>query len=63
MTISVVNAESSADPADDGLIGGLWRYFAPAGVATQQYWPPGVRGKLASFLHGRGWRITRRSAA
>jgi hypothetical protein len=43
---------------NDGLIGGLWAYFAPVGIATQWYWPPGYRGKLASLVHGRGWRIT-----
>lgn len=42
---------------NDSLIGGLWRYFAPAGIATQRYWPPGCRGRLWNFLHGNGWRI------
>jgi hypothetical protein len=35
----------------------LWEYFAPAGVATQWYWPPGVRGKLWNLAHGNGWRV------
>jgi hypothetical protein len=37
---------------NDGLCGGLFAYFAPAGIATQWYWPPGVRGKLWRWLHG-----------
>lgn len=43
--------------ADDGFLGGLWAYAAPAGVSTQWYWPPGVRGCLANWLRGNGWRI------
>jgi hypothetical protein len=42
---------------NDGFLGGLWAYFAPHGVATQWYWPPGTRGKLHNWLHGKGWRI------
>jgi hypothetical protein len=30
----------------DSLIGGLWAYFAPAGISTQWYWPPGWRSPL-----------------
>jgi hypothetical protein len=40
---------------NDGLAGGLWAYFSP--VATQWYFPPGVRGKLRNLLHGNGCRI------
>lgn len=42
---------------NDGLLGGLWAMQAPAGWATQWYWPPGCRGKLHNWFHGRGWRI------
>jgi hypothetical protein len=42
---------------NDGFIGGLWAYFAPAGWATQPYWPAGVHGKVYNFFHRKGWRI------
>jgi hypothetical protein len=32
-------------------------FAAPAGVATQWYWPEGVHGCAYNWLHGRGWRI------
>lgn len=40
-----------------GFFGGLWAYLAPAGWATQWYWPDGVRGRVWNLLHGRGWRV------
>jgi hypothetical protein len=42
---------------NDSLIGGLLRYFGPPGWWTAWYWPPGTRGKVHNWLHGRGWRI------
>ena len=42
---------------NDGFIGGLWAYFAPAGWATKWYYPPGCHGKVWNFFHGKGWQI------
>jgi hypothetical protein len=43
----VITREAAMHPdcADrsDGLIGGLWAYFAQAGVASQWYWPAGAQ--------------------
>jgi hypothetical protein len=36
---------------------GLWEYFAPAGWATQWYWPEGVHGKLWNLVRGYGWQV------
>lgn len=38
---------------NDGPLGGLWAYFAPPGIATQWYWPPGARGCLWRLFHPR----------
>ncbi len=35
----------------------VWSYFAPAGWATEWYWPPGVHGCVYNFLHGNGWLV------
>jgi hypothetical protein len=35
----------------------LWEFLAPAGVATQWYWPEGTHGKLWNLAHGYGWRV------
>jgi hypothetical protein len=42
---------------NDGFFGGLWAHFAPAGWATDWYWPEGTRGKVHNLFHGRGWRV------
>jgi hypothetical protein len=42
---------------NDSFAGGLWAYLAPAGWASQWYWPAGVRGRVSNFLRGRGCRI------
>jgi hypothetical protein len=36
---------------------GLLMFAAPAGWATQWYWPPGVHGRVYNLLHGVGWRV------
>lgn len=48
---------SSRGNLNDGLIGGLWAYFAPHGWATMWYWPEDTRGKVWNLCHGRGWRV------
>jgi hypothetical protein len=35
----------------------VWAFIAPAGWATQWYWPEGVHGKVWNFFHGRGWQV------
>lgn len=42
---------------NSGPAGALWSFLAPAGWATQWYWPPGVRGRVHNFFHAHGWRI------
>lgn len=37
------------------MIRDLWQYLAPAGWATQWYWPSPARGKVWNLLHGNGW--------
>lgn len=40
-----------------GWLRAWWQFLAPAGWATQWYWPEGTRGKVWNLLHGRGWSI------
>lgn len=42
---------------NDGLVMGVLTHFDQWGLLTQWYWPPGTRGKLWNFMHGKGWRV------
>jgi hypothetical protein len=51
-----LRSEIQGGSVNDGLLGGLWAFLAPAGWATEWYFPEGYHGKVWNLFHGQGWR-------